>query len=103
MITRELLESLSSEDIIASGYFMNTPGDVYLADDYGYGKIRKLVRYVAVRGTVPDWAMYYEDLYEDISTHWSDDKIARMGHKIPKSLVRNIVTISDEALNLYRN
>lgn len=105
-ITQSMVENARDEDIIAFGVFNNSPDEVYLTSD---DKARTKVRWVAVRGIIPDWAIYTEWLYtdekyeEDISRHWSDTSIARMWDKLSLYRVDKICLLDDEARNSYRN
>lgn len=106
MLTKERLDKLSP-GVFDFGVFENSPDKVYLDDN-----CRKVVRWVAVRWSVHDWVIYYEDLRTDSNfielslsnqEHWDYDVIARMWHKLSKSLVRKVLKCNDEAFNLYRN
>jgi hypothetical protein len=55
------------------------------------------VRWVAVRGNISDWVIYY-----DISTY-DNEFVARHGEKmITSSIIRSLVPCTDEAFSNYR-
>lgn len=112
MITQDFIKSLKPWEIFASWVFENSPSSVYLTDD---DKAKKKVRWVAVRWQVPDWAIYYEDLYQDkcivfwvpgvVSIRyceWTNENIAKVWYKLPTSFVRDVIDVNDNALAHYR-
>lgn len=56
----------------------------------------KEVKWVAVKGGMGDWAIYFADL--DKTLDW----IKKHGYKLLKEDVRNLVDVSDEVLANYR-
>ena len=112
MLTQEIINSAKEWDILASGIFENSPDGVYLTDDE---KAKKQVSWVAVRWHIPDWAVYYEDLFENMHLDfgnpgivsikyegWTNDVIAKHWHKLYKSYIKKILQVDQEALKSYR-
>ena len=55
------------------------------------------IRWVAVRGGIHDWAIYYHHSCHDV------DYIARLGDKtFTESIIKRLVPCDDEAFNMYR-
>lgn len=110
-ITIETLENASPGEIIASGFFENSPDEVYLTD---HPKAGKNIKWVAVRWGIPDWCIYYEWLFQndydkkyanDGKWHWPENYIARQWSKLPTSYCKKIpwLELDDEVLKKYRD
>jgi hypothetical protein len=57
----------------------------------------KKVKWIALRGYIPDWAIYYDD--EDKS----EENIRDWGNKcFTEVVIKNLVPCNDEALKAYR-
>lgn len=88
MLTLEELKTLKENTIFASGTFFDKDQE-------------REVRWVAIRGWIPDWAIYkdnkntYSGTLEDISELW--DKI------YSKNIIKSLVECNEEALNWYRD
>jgi len=89
----EVLNNANEGDIIARGT-MHDGGSTNL-DNTG-----KQVSWLAVRGFVNDWAIYYRDLWDE--SIWTDYRIKSEGHKMPKDFISKLVNVDDEALSRYR-
>lgn len=112
MITQDFIKSLKHWEIFASWVFENSPTSVYLSNGEW---AKKQVRWVAVRWHIADWAIYYEDLYQDkcmvfwvagvVSIRyceWSKENIAKVWHKLPTRFVRDLIDVDNNALAHYR-
>ena len=94
IINKELLEEANSWDMIASGYFTDE-GSTNIC---GTGKELK---WVAVRWWIPDWAVYYEYAWSELSR--GNDRIRKVWDKFPKSMVHELFdSVSPEAIKVYR-
>jgi len=95
IINKEVLELAKPGDIIASWSFT----------DEGFtnmGGTWNEIRWVAVRGCIPDWAVYCEDLYDEWLS-WSHTKISKVWTKVPTRIVLELFDkVSEKALNKYR-
>ena len=55
------------------------------------------IKWVAVRGDVEDWAIYYGRI------DWTYDNVKNWGYKIyDKVFIKQLVPCNNEALNMYR-
>lgn len=90
MLTQEKLESLPP------GIFAK--GETSVEDYWDVSKEMQ-VRWVAVRGGIADWAIYYKLVSED----WSESMIRDQGDKMrnPKSIAK-CVPHDEEAFRMYR-
>ena len=100
IINKEVIENASSWEIFASGYFIDNGSTNICTTD------RKL-RWIAVRGGIPDWAVYFEPCYSDdllFPTIWDDDLIKRIWDKFPKSMIKELFDeVSPHAVEWYRS
>ena len=97
-ITKDLLESVAPGTIIASGSFKDC-GATNICDT---DNVRS---WVAVRGGIPDWTIYYQPIYLDellFPTDWDNDLIKRVWDKFPKSMAEELVSLDSYALGMYR-
>jgi len=96
IINKEVLENASSWDIIASGYFTDE-GATNICDT------GKELRWVAVRGGIPDWAVYYEPCYNEWLS-WGNNTIKARWDKFPKHMVDELFDeVSKHAYYMYRS
>lgn len=93
MITKEILESAYDGEILISGYFIDS-GDTNISNT------GKRLRWLAVRGMIPDWTIYFEDPFGWYD--WEDDRIKNIWYKFPKNMVNGIVKLGDWVLDVYR-
>lgn len=106
-LTYEKLAALSPGIIFASGETVDSPNGCNVADT------GKVMRWVAVRGQVADWAIYVQNPHY-IKSHdlelkllgldgvWPWEKIARVGDKVTmKSNIKFLVPCNDEAFKRY--
>lgn len=85
MLTKSLLESLEPETYFATG----TTHDLRL--------FKEPVRWVAIRGNITDWAIYYHRAYKTVL------EVMVEGDKVrSREVVKDLVPCDDETLNLYR-
>lgn len=85
------IESLEPGDIIKTGTVSDNPEGVNMNNS------DKLLRYVAIRGQAPDWAIYIHLADFPVSF------IARGGDKvISENNIRKLVPCTDEAYAKYR-
>jgi hypothetical protein len=87
MVTKKLLQSLEPRTIFASGICF---GPKNTSD--------KIIKWVAIRGGIEDWAMYYCEYVKDMH----DIYVAGYGEKMYLSEVKNIMLADEEGYNLYR-
>ena len=79
MLTIEDLKAMKPDTIFASG-------------------IKDGFRWVAVRGGIWDWAIYYQ------IPSWSNEEIARNGNKIhDNQTIKMLVPCDQEAFKMYRD
>jgi len=86
MLTLEELEKMGECSIIGSGVVDNP------------GLHKHPVRWVAVRGMAPDWAIYFHHAVMSV------EEVMREGDKIVfyKDLIRELVPCTDEVFARYR-
>ena len=89
-LTKAFLENIPPHTIFASGLVRDT-------EEVNVTGIRQLLTWVAVRGEIPDWAVYVSKGSVAMSdvTHYGDKVLARTA--------RILVPCDDEMINLYRN
>ena len=65
----------------------------------------KLVRWVAVKGGIDDWAIYcMNPHYLETEDHWEWFKIAQLGDKIhSEETIKKLIKCDDELLKLYNH
>ena len=97
-ITTSLLDNVGAGSIIAYGMFRDSK------DGCNMNETRRMLPWVAVRGKVNDWAIYYQPAHKLINNiYWSNKKIASHGKKIIlKRNVEKLVEIEDEVWGRYR-
>ena len=85
MLTKEMLEAMPMETIFATG----------IVDEPRLYK--KPVRWIAVRGRIPDWAIYYH------RAEYTIELVSREGDKCTtKEVIKKLVPCSKDAFNVYR-
>lgn len=92
MLTLEKLQKMEPGEIIAKGYALNQPNDVYLTDAYPGRRLR----WIAVRGRIADWAIY---------ANWDnvpDEDILTNGDKMSLMFLNRFLEASPEAIKAYR-
>ena len=74
------------------------PSEIFASGTGTYPELRpEEVRWVAVRGGIHDWAIYY------FMPYMSDNQVAREGDKMfTESIIKRLVPCTDEAYELYR-
>ena len=88
-LTRDFLQDLPPGAIFLSGLFQDTVG-VHVTGE------KQILGFVAVRGRVPDWAVYWG---------WSTEKrdtIATRGGKLSRRSALMLVDTDEEAAQFYR-
>lgn len=88
-ITQELLENAEPGTVLATGTFVDW-GDTDICTT------GKTLRWVAIRGTIHDWAIYHQPCYYDeysSDKSWSEWSIRATWDKFPKSLTYNLKDI----------
>ena len=91
MLTKEILRAMNPKTIISSGTITDNPFGINMTNS------GKMLRWVAVRGGIADWAIYIHfDIYDT-------DHIKAHGDKIynPK-YIRMLVDCDEEAFQAYR-
>lgn len=92
MLTLEQLKSMPPQTIFATGTIIDSPDGLNMTNSY------KMLRWVAVRGGIWDWAIYahYEGFPEEfIAAHGS--KVHRDHH------IKTLVPCNKEAFDMYRH
>lgn len=91
MLTLEALKAMEPETIFASGTTIDGPEGLNMA------RTGKLLRWVAIRGGIHDWAIY---------AHFADlpaEEVARIGDKVStESHIKRLVPCDDAAFEMYR-
>jgi len=86
----ELLRNLEPRTIFASGL---TTDDVY---GVCISNTNQVIRWVAVRGGIEDWAIYVGDYNDSLET------IKDFGCKLPLKLAKTLIGGTDEFFTWYR-
>ena len=85
MLTVDALKKMAPETVFATG----VTNDPRLYKDE--------VRWVAIRGRIHDWAIYFHHSYWDVNyVRKSGDKVGGI------AVIKDLVNCTDEALQLYR-
>lgn len=91
MLTLKDLKAMQPGLIFATGTAVDGPLGINMTRSY------KMLRWVAVRGGIWDWAIYCH--WEDKSVYWIRDS----GDKVTnKETIRALVPCDDEAFKMYR-
>lgn len=91
MLTRKILEDMPSHTMFATGTALDTEGGLFMANT------GKLLRWVAVRGEIQDWAVYAHFAHNDEQWVRSyGDKVGMEKH------IKMCVPCDEEAYALYR-
>lgn len=91
MLTKAQLEAMPAETIFASGSFRDSIQEVNV---HGTGQI---FRWVACRGNIPDWAIYYGP------GDWALPRLQKEGDKLFfERHIKRLVPCDDLAYALYR-
>ncbi len=92
MLTLKKLKEMDPRTIFAKGEIVDSPDGINMT---GSGK---LLRWIAVRGMIHDWAIY---------CHWADKSyewIRRSGDKVhSKENIKRVVNCTDESFEMYRH
>lgn len=90
-LTLEQLKRVEPHTILAKGEIVDSPDGINMTNS------GKLLRWIAVRGIIHDWAIY---------CHWADrsyEWIMRSGDKVySKGNIKRVVPCTDEAFEMYR-
>lgn len=93
-LTAKMLDELKP-GIFVEGFTIDDPDHIYLA---GTGN---LIKWVAVRGTIADWAIYTENPFDAFITF---AQVRDWGHKLHnREYIKKLVDCDDEALERYRD
>jgi hypothetical protein len=91
MLTLEALKDMPPHEHFATGVAIDNSSNINITNS------GRLLRWVAVRGGMHDWAIYIG---------WfdrSEDELGRNGDKLhSKENIRKLVPCTDEAFNMYR-
>jgi hypothetical protein len=91
MLTLQALKDMDPGQIIATGTSNDRPDGLFMANT------NRLLRWVAVRGVIHDWAIYCHFAEKDIM--W----IRKEGDKVcDASHIKKLVPCDDEAFKMYR-
>lgn len=92
MLTLEMLKEMPEDTIIATGTALDEPNGLFMANT------GKMLRWVAVRGGIHDWAIYCHFAFNPVE--W----ILRFGDKVHfDSHIKKLVPCDDEAFKMYRH
>jgi hypothetical protein len=95
MLDGKMIDDMPRGTRFAAGVFMPTLHNIVMPE----------IRWVAVRGNAPDWAIYAMAKRETMGffSFPSDDRIAEEGDKVfDEAVIRLLVPCDDEALARYR-
>jgi len=91
MLTLKNLKEMAPQTIFARGTSVDSPGGLFIANT------NRVLRWVAVRGLIYDWAIYCH--FEENSF----ENIAQIGNKvISEDNIKKLVPCDDEAFEMYR-
>lgn len=69
-------------------------------EDYWDNSKEMQINWIAVRGGIHDWAIYYQL----VEKNWSDSEIRNMGEKMHNEVsIKKCVSYDDEAFKMYRH
>jgi len=100
-LTQEMLDNSQDGDILLTWEFIDS-GNTNIQNTWNK------VKWVLVRWVIWDFAIYHEYIYSNESMahsnlwEWENTTIAAIGDKLPKAYVKELIDISDELLNKYR-
>ncbi len=92
MLTIEKLKKMTPDTIFAKGETS--------VEDYWDVSKEMQIRWVAVRGGIHDWAIYYQKT----ENNWSDEMIRNNGEKMHNEIsIKKCVPCDEEAFKMYRH
>lgn len=95
ILTVETLEKIP-QGVIAAGIAPNSPEGIFATRETGHEE-PSLLLWVAKRGRIHDWTIYYGPVEHGIN------EILEVGDKLyNKETIRRLVACTDEAFALYR-
>jgi hypothetical protein len=95
MLTLKQLKNMEPESIFARGEFEDNHIGINISDS------NKLLKWVAVRGGIHDWAIYCDSPYSPL---FSYESIKELGYKIHnRDFIRRLVDCDIESLEWYRD
>lgn len=88
-----MLKDMPMFKMFATGVVPNNEDGIFATREHP----DRMIRWVAKRGEIHDWAIYY---------HWAEkdeDYVMKYGDKLyDKNIIRKLVPCDEEALNMYR-
>lgn len=91
MLTLQSLKDMKPQTMFAQGKSIDSPEGINMTNS------GKMLRWVAVRGGIHDWAIYTHFAYKDVE--W----IRRCGDKVhSKENIKKLCPCDDEAFSMYR-
>lgn len=91
-LTLEDLKAMEPNTIFATGFVSDNEEDINMCNS------GRMLRWVAVRGGIWDWAIYCHDAYKS-----DDATAAHHGDKIyDKIIIRSLINCTDAAFEMYR-
>lgn len=95
ILTLELLKEMPKHHIFAQGYFVDRAGVINLANT------NNIVKWVAVRGEIWDWAIYCDNPFYPQDNF---KQVADYGDKLyNKEYIKKLVNCDNEAFKMYRH
>ncbi|NCD07327.1 MAG: hypothetical protein EOL97_14535 [Spirochaetia bacterium] len=91
-LTMEMLENAEPNSVLFQGEIEDSPNGFYI------NGTKKMLKYVVCRGGVPDWCIYAEDCYRDMSF----EEVKRVGHKVLKETAKVVIEADKEVFGWYR-
>ena len=92
--TKKFLEEVPAHETFAAGLVMDT-------DEVNIYGERRLLRWAAVRGEAPDWAVYTLPI-EWNGGHPTFDNVAALGDKVSKGAALKLVDCDEGMASAYR-
>lgn len=97
-LTLEDLNKMRPDTIFAKGITIDCPSGVNMANT------NKKIKWVAIRGTINDWAIYIVYINNPYSPQPTFEAVAQYGDKIHnRKIIKQLVPCTDEALKMYRD
>lgn len=90
-LTIEMLENAEPSTVLFKGEIIDSP------EGFHINRTGKMLKYVVVRRGIPDWCIYAEDCYKDMSF----EEIKTNGNKIFEDTARVVIDADEEVWKRY--